>query len=106
MTDTSRPISPAESLLAIAALAAGMAIAWVDTRPHWDDTAVTAGLMFLSAALASLAGVRPWLATVLVAAPLVAAEISSGFGILIVALIPLVASYAGWAVRGRIRKAG
>jgi uncharacterized membrane protein len=43
------------------AIALGLAIAWVDSRPHWDDTGITAGCLFLAAALMGFAGPRsPW----------------------------------------------
>jgi hypothetical protein len=41
---------------------AGVAVAYVDSRPTWDDTGVTAGAMFLFAAVLGLLGPqRPWL---------------------------------------------
>jgi hypothetical protein len=27
------------------AFCAGLAIAWIDTRPHWDDTGITVGVL-------------------------------------------------------------
>ena len=35
-------------ILIILSLAAGLTIGWIDTRPHWDDTGVTVGLIFIS----------------------------------------------------------
>jgi hypothetical protein len=35
----------------ICAVALGLAIAWVDSRPHWDDAGITAGMLFLVCAL-------------------------------------------------------
>ncbi len=32
-------------------LAAGLIIGWVDTRPTWDDTGITVGLIFLVSAV-------------------------------------------------------
>ncbi len=47
-------------LLATAALV-GLAIAWVDSRPHWDDTGITAFSMLLAAGFfALLVPWRPW----------------------------------------------
>ena len=44
------------------AITMGLAIAWVDSRPHWDDTGITAGSLLLSAGLLGLIGPRrPWL---------------------------------------------
>jgi hypothetical protein len=49
-------------VLLAAAIAMGLAIAWVDSRPHWDDTGITAGSLLLSAGLLGLMGPRrPWL---------------------------------------------
>ena len=41
----------------ITALAVGSAIGYMDSRPTWDDTGITAGSAFLAAAI--LAGMRP-----------------------------------------------
>ena len=44
------------------AIIAGLAIAWLDSRPNWDDTAISVFLLFSTAALfAFLAGEKPWL---------------------------------------------
>jgi hypothetical protein len=49
-------------VLLVAALALGLAIGWIDSRPHWDDSGITTGLLLLSAALMGLIGPRrPWL---------------------------------------------
>ncbi len=37
------------SLLGAAVLS--LAIAWIDSRPHWDDTGISAGVIFLACAL-------------------------------------------------------
>ncbi|MEI7828271.1 MAG: hypothetical protein WCI31_00805 [Prolixibacteraceae bacterium] len=39
----------------------GLFLAWMDSRPGWDDSGITAGLIVLSAALFGyLYPVRPW----------------------------------------------
>lgn len=40
-------------LLITVALAAGCAIAWVDSRPNWDDAGISAGMVFVVTALLS-----------------------------------------------------
>ena len=50
---------PPLSLLALA-VGLGLLIAWVDSRPTWDDAGITAGAIFLTAALCS--ALRPSLA--------------------------------------------
>ncbi len=73
-----------ELIIAALAVTIGAGIAWVDTRPTWDDTGVTAGALLLAAGLAAGAGLRWWGAALLVAAPIFVAELSSaGWGILI-----------------------
>lgn len=45
-----------------AATAVGLAIAWVDSRPNWDDTGITAGVLLLTSAVFGAASPRlPWL---------------------------------------------
>jgi hypothetical protein len=48
----------------LGALAAGLAVAWLDSRPTWNDTGITAGLLFAGSALLGLArpGAAWWLA--------------------------------------------
>lgn len=88
------------------AVAMGLAIAWVDSRPHWDDTGITAGCLLLSAGLLGLIGLRrPWLWALGIGVwiPLhmilrtpTLANILGGFVIL---AIPMAGGYAGMAVR-------
>jgi hypothetical protein len=52
------------------ALTAGAAIGYVDSRPTWDDTGITAGFIFLASAI--LARMRPraaWLVGLAVGTP-------------------------------------
>jgi hypothetical protein len=90
--------------VAVAALVlcAGLAVAWVDTRPGWDDTGITVSLLALVAGGGTLVGVRPWLAAILSAAPVVLAEVRSGWGVLLAVPVALVGAYAArLARRGR-----
>ena len=51
------------------AAAGGLAIAYMDSRPGYDDTGVTAVLLTSVAAVtAAIAGTRPWLSALLVGA--------------------------------------
>jgi len=63
-----------ELIVAGIAVAIAIGIAWIDTRPTWDDTGITAGALLLTAALAAGAGLRWWGAALLVAAPILLAE--------------------------------
>jgi hypothetical protein len=87
-------------------LGAGLVIAWVDTRPHWDDTGVTAGALMLAAAAASLFGVAPWLAAALVAGPVLVAEISANFGVLLAIPFALAGAFAAALCRRRRTRSG
>jgi hypothetical protein len=71
-----RPASPRDWLLAATGLALGLVIAAIDSRPTWDDTGVTVGLLVVAAAaVAFVDRRRPWLWAVLVGAPLAMIEV-------------------------------
>ncbi len=87
-------------LLAFAVLA-GITVAWLDTRPGWDDTGITAGLLVLAAGLvAALSGRRPWLWAVLVGAWTPAVEIVTGGSVASAIAIGFasVGALGGWLV--------
>lgn len=87
------------------ALALGAAVAWLDTRPNWDDTGITAGCLFLAAGVAVAVGVRWWLAAVLVALPLLAVEYrSAGWSITLALLFTSVGAGAGSGLAGPARR--
>lgn len=99
-------------LLALAVLT-GICIAFVDSRPTWDDTGITAGAMLLSSGLFTLLGYRrPWLIALAIGlwTPVYETYLSGHFEMpevilfpLLILLIPMVGAYAGWAVRLGIR---
>ena len=55
MTDNRRLIA-----LSIVAVVIGLAIGWNDSRPTWDDTGITAGLLVMAAALLGVVDPRRW----------------------------------------------
>lgn len=97
-------------ILLAASVAQGLAIAWVDSRPKWDDAGATAGVLGL------IGPRRPWLwalgigiwifLRMVVHAP-TAANVLGSFVIL---AFPMAGAYAGGlsvqAARRRERKAG
>jgi hypothetical protein len=92
--------------LLLLAIALGLAIAWVDSRPHWDDAGITAGCLFLSAGLLGLIGPRrPWLWALGIGlwVPLYlfvrSPTLRNGLGGLVILAIPMAAAYLGMAVR-------
>jgi len=82
----------------VAALVVGVAIAWVDTRPNWDDTGVTVGVILLSALVLGVAEPkRPWLQALALGAWIPLAEVPRGHGFapLAALVIAFVGAYAG-----------
>ena len=103
-----------QKILLALAVVMGILIAYVDSRPTWDDTGITAGTMLLSSGLLTLLGYRhPWLIALAIGlwTPLYETYLSSNYSLpgvilfpLIILLIPLVGAYGGWAIRLGIRK--
>lgn len=88
------------------AIALGMAIAWMDSRPHWDDDGITAGCLLLSAGLLGLIGPRrPWLWALGIGlwVPLYLfvdkPTLGSALGGCVILAFPMAGAYAGMAVR-------
>ena len=99
-------IAPRSLGLAALALGFGLAVGWIDSRPSWDDTGITAGLLVLAAAVvAAIDGRRAWLWTVLVGAPLPLLEVpATGSAASLVALVfAAVGSSLGILVRRAVR---
>jgi hypothetical protein len=91
--------------LFIAAATLGLAIAWIDARPNWDDTGIIAGMMLLAAAFLGMLGPRrPWLWALLTgiwipAHAMIRAPGLSALALLLVLIFPLAGAYLGRAVR-------
>ena len=91
------------SIVATFSLVVGIGMAWVDTRPTWDDAGVTAGLLLLVAGFAAAAGVRWWGAALLVASPILLAEASNaGPGIVVLLAFTVAGALLGAALRRRV----
>jgi hypothetical protein len=98
-----------ELILAALAVTMGAGVAWVDTRPTWDDTGVTVGTLLLAAGFAAGVGLRWWAAALLVAAPILVAELpSAGWGISVSLAFTGAGSLVGATLRRMVRsgKAG
>jgi hypothetical protein len=88
------------SITSLATLIAGICIGWMDTRPHWDDTGITAGALLMVSAGAALLGVRPWLAAGLTVGPLLLLELSGGgWGLILAPVFALAGAYGGSIAR-------
>jgi hypothetical protein len=80
----------------------GLAAAYVDSRPTWDDTGVEVGAILLVSGLIALLGFkRPWLLALLVGVwiPLYGLVVSHSPASLIALVIAFLGAYAGWALR-------
>jgi hypothetical protein len=86
-------------LVAVAVFCAGLAVAWMDTHPGWDDAGITAGAVMLAAASGALGGVGIWLSATLAVVPILAAELSGGLGVLLAVPIAVLGAVAGRVVR-------
>jgi hypothetical protein len=91
--------------LLVTAIAMGVAIAYVDARPTWDDTGITAGAMMLVAGILGLIGPRrawAWALAVGIWIPaygVVRAPSLGTFAMLIVLVFPFVGAYVGMGLR-------
>jgi hypothetical protein len=81
----------------VIALLFGIMIAYVDTRPNWDDTGITAGAIFLSAMLFSVFNSKRawiWALAIGVWVPLLNIYYTNNYGSLIALIIAFVGAYA------------
>jgi disulfide bond formation protein DsbB len=91
-----------QRILFAVAIALGLLIGYVDSRPSWDDTGVTAGVLFISTAiLGALAPQRPWVWALCVGLwiPLFGIFGSSNYGSLIALAVAFVGAYSGMLLR-------
>jgi hypothetical protein len=90
-----------EPVLAVLAVAAGLAIAVLDSRPGWDDSGITAALLALAAfVVAAVSGRRPWLWALLVGVwtPLAEMPSSGATGSLLALAIAAIGAFAGFGL--------
>jgi hypothetical protein len=88
---------PPLPLLALA-FGLGLLIAWVDSRPTWDDTGITVGLVFLASAL--FGALRPssawlWALAIGVWVPLWDILARHNYGSLLALIVALLGAYGG-----------
>jgi hypothetical protein len=95
-------------VLLVLAVAVGLGIAFVDSRPNWDDTGITVVALLVSAGIFGLVQPgRPWLWALAIGIwiPLGAILRSHSIGsimMLVVLVFPLAGAYAGTALRRKI----
>jgi hypothetical protein len=91
-----------QKILAVIGLAAGLGLAYIDSRPRWDDAGILVGAILLASGLVALLGFkRPWLLALMVGIwiPLHGILISHNLGSIIALAIAFAGAYAGWAAR-------
>jgi len=85
---------------------AGITIAWIDSRPNWDDTGITVFMVLCAATLFGyFSPKKPWLIALAVSIwiPLFEIASSNNFGSLI-ALIPgFIGAYFGHFIKKNIK---
>lgn len=93
-----RPIPWGVMVVTVVAAVLGAAIAWLDTRPRWDDAGVTVGLIFLvTAVLGAMIPRAAWRWALLVGIWIPAIEISRDLnpGALMALGVAFVGAYVG-----------
>lgn len=101
-------IRPIQNILLGIATLSGLFFAYVDSRPTWDDTGITAGAILLACGLIALIGYQhPWLLALAVGIwiPLYGLIVTHNSGSILAQIIAFFGAYTGWAVRIGIRKA-
>lgn len=88
--------------LLLLAIALGLLIAWVDSRPSWDDSGVTAGMVFLTAAFFGALGPARaplWALAVGIWIPLFGIILHQNVGSLLALAVAFLGAYAGALTR-------
>jgi len=83
-------------------IAVGVSFAYVDSRPNWDETGITAVVVFTASFLfAAFDPVRPWLWALCVGVwiPLVGIIFSHSFGSFLALVFTFGGAYSGMAFR-------
>ena len=96
-----------QKILLGVAVAAGLSIAFIDSRPNWDDTAIIVfALLVAGGILGLLIKRRPWLYALALGVwlPLWEGITSRNFSTLIVLIFPFIGVYAGWILSQVVRK--
>jgi hypothetical protein len=91
-----------EIIVLLLAIVTGLAVAWIDSRPNWDDTGITVLMVLCAATLwGYFSPRRPWLVALAVSIwiPIAGVVFSNNFGA-VIALIPgFIGAYFGHFVK-------
>jgi hypothetical protein len=89
-------------LSALLSVVLGLAIAWVDSSPNWDDTGISVFLVLAAAFLCGfLAAKKPWLIALLVSSwiPLFSIFSTQNFGAFLAFIPGFIGAYAGYLIK-------
>jgi hypothetical protein len=89
----------------ILAIALGLGIAWIDSRPHWDDTGISVFMIAASATLCGyLASQKPWLIALAVSAwiPLWGIALTHNYGALLAFVPGFAGAYVGYWLKMKL----
>jgi hypothetical protein len=92
-----------QKVLLAVALGLGGLVAYVDSRPHWDDTGVTAAVLILiSGVLGFLGPNRPWLWALSLGVwiPLLGIVRAQNYSSMLALVVVFAGAYGGRAIRG------
>jgi len=92
------------AIVLLVAVLLGLGIGWVDSRPTWDDTGITVGvILVLSGLLGGVLSERPWLVALALAGPMAVLEfvLTGNAGVVLAFMPAVVGAYAG-ALAGRL----
>jgi hypothetical protein len=95
-----------DNIALVVAVISGLAIAWIDASPGWDDTGITAGLLVIGAGVAAgISGRRPWLWALLVGLPTPLVELAQGGDPAVLAALAFAAigAAAGYLIARAVR---
>ena len=95
--------------LLVFAVSCGLVIAFIDTRPKWDDTGITVfALLVGSGLIGLLTDRRPWLYALAVGIwlPLWYLITAHNPTLLVTLVFPFIGEYIGWALRLALKKNG
>jgi len=94
-----------QRILFVVALAMGGLVTYVDSRPTWDDTGVTAAaLLCMAGVLGFLGPARPWLWALALGVwiPLLGVARGQNFATSLALVVAFVGAYVGAAIRTRL----
>ncbi len=101
MQATGQWIGRRDGLLALVAAAIGLTLGYLDSRPSWDDSGITAGLLLLTSAMvAGVSGRRPWLWALLIGIwiPLLEVWGAAGLASTVAVAISTLGAFGGYLV--------